>query len=168
MLLIHKSKGMGCGCSHGLSALLFGGRRRSRGLGDSFSDAAYLACGGPTSTPEACDNWMTNGTVPTPSQLTRPPNIDAVTWNALISGGANSAQLMLVANGTMGPAVLQSQLDTVNQDVGSSNYPLAGGTPAPSTGFCSEDSLGLGLNNCTYLLIGGGGILALMLLRKVF
>jgi hypothetical protein len=84
------------------------------------------------------------------------PQVD----NLIASGGDALAITAAVTKtpGWPGPAALQAQLDTINEMTGGAP-PGPPGPPAPSgSSWFSDDALGLGLDNGTYLLIGGAAL----------
>jgi hypothetical protein len=156
MLVVSNSAKKPCGCHGGLGFLGFP-QRTSRGLGDAASQKAQLiaiAQTRPLTTSEL-------------QQLAQLNGVDPAAFNQAVASGADSVQLTLLATGGIGAGTLQSELDTVNEigaiDLGT---PTPTATPAPGASWLSEDSLGLGLSNGTYLLIGGIGIVGLGLAKK--
>jgi hypothetical protein len=135
-----------CGCHGGMGKLF---RSRGRGLG-----AVTL---------------NVDGSPPTYAQLQAiavQNGVDPAAFAQAAASGADIVQLTLLATGGEQPVTLQSTLDTVNTDVGSSNYPATvpdatAASSVPGTPWIDQDGLGFGMNNGTYLLLAAvafGGI----------
>lgn len=160
MLLVANSPKKSCGCHGGLGCGCHGGglgfMRRRRGLGQSASD-----CTDPSSVSAACVAYL--------KTVAQANGVDPSAIDAGVAAGLDSIQLLFIANKTSGVYQELSAAQTVNQDVGSSNYPTVGGGSPPSpppTNWLNQDSLGLGMTNGTYLLIGGVGLVGLSLVKK--
>jgi hypothetical protein len=83
--------------------------------------------------------------------------------------GLDVIQLLLIADGTSKCNQELATADTVNTDLNSGG-PTDIGAPSPnpsSSNLLSEDSLGLGLSNGSYLMIAGVGLAAIFLLKRI-
>lgn len=80
----------------------------------------------------------------------------------VVSSNINVTSVPGAAPGTPLPGLNTAPVGTVPGS-GTPNVPTAG---APTTSFFNQDSLGLGLNNGTYLAFGGILVLGFMLLRR--
>jgi len=142
---------------------LYGYRRGMRGMGqepdfavaDAFLQgappaAAANACTDPSTVNAACVAYL--------KQLAAANGVDPNYIDQGVASGLDSLQLMFIADGTSPPEQELATAETVNTDFPPDETGTGAGLP-PSSSWCSEDSLGLGLNNCWYIGIGALGLL---------
>jgi hypothetical protein len=127
-------------------------RSGRRGLGQPNSQGVYLQ-----STPDELQAALS---------AAQQNGVDPSVIQSLYNSGADPVQLALAAtNAPLGPATLQSELDTVNTDIGASNYAGQFGVtavPSSSTSFSDWWS-----QNWTWAVpVGIGTVLLIVLLAR--
>lgn len=96
--------------------------------------------------------------------------VDPAAINKLYATGADPVQLMLAATGGVGSATMQSEMDTINTDVGASNYPASGAAtgstlaPTPLGPATSTDWSTWIQSNIWWI---AGGVLAVVLIPPI-